>query len=121
MKHIFRLMALLAFLFAACTNTNKIPSDIIPPDVMSDVFFDLSMAEGFVENFHSKDSSWVKDSILTSEVDKLLAMRKLTQAQFRASYDFYKLHPPLFKRVVDTAYDRAQRNRDKMFARPVIQ
>jgi hypothetical protein len=121
MRRGYSLIVFVFILFYACTSRNKIPSDIIPPDVMSDVFFDISMAEGFVENFHSKDSSWVKDSILISEVDKLLAMRKLSQAQFRASYDFYKLHPPLFKKVVDTAYDRAQRNRDKMFKRPVVQ
>lgn len=119
MKRISCLILLGSVLFVACTNTNKIPSDVIPPEVMSDVLFDLSLAEGFVENFHSKDSSWVKDSILIIEVDKLLAIRKLTQEQFRASYDFYKLHPPLFKRVIDTAYDRSQRNRSKTFSRPV--
>ena len=121
MRYFLVVLLVLTTMIYSCVSRNKIPSDIIPPDQMSDVLFDLSMAEGFVENYHSKDSAWVKDSILITEVDKLLAIRNISQEKFKESYDFYKLHPPLFKKLVDTAYERAQRSRSVISKRPVAQ
>lgn len=120
-------MRLLIFLFlilvtvAACTRKDRPPADVLSPDEMGQVLIDLSQAEAFVENFHSRDSSNVKDSLITVEMDKILSLHKTDDAKFTKSYKYYKSHPALFKILIDSAYSRVQRFRDSSeFKRPAV-
>ena len=117
----FFIQAVFIFLAVSCSQSDKIPDHILSQEQMVGVFSDIALAEGYVDAYYTSDSLKVKDSILTSEVDKVLRIHNIDQKKFRESYDFYKTHPVLFRVVVDTANARAQRNRDKLYNRkPVL-
>src|SRR5690349_16331836 len=95
-----------------CRREERVPDDIISQEKMGKIFIDLAMAEAFVENFSPKDSAIVKDSLIQIEMDKILAIYKVDEKQFVASYNFYKTHPTLFKELADSAYSKTQKMRD---------
>ena len=101
----------------SCSDSDKIPDHILTQEKMSEVFSDITLAEGYVEAYFTSDSLRIKDSVLHQEIDKVLLIHDIDQSKFRESYDYYRMHPTLFKVVIDTAYARAQRSRDKLYNR----
>ncbi|WP_336516886.1 DUF4296 domain-containing protein [Pollutibacter soli] len=106
-------------LAASCRREERVPDDVISQEKMGQIFIDLAMAEAFVENFSPKDSTVAKDSLIQIEMDKILAIHKVDQTQFEASYNFYKLHPTLFKQLADSAYSKTQKSRDTSLLRRI--
>ena len=98
----------------AC-NRDEIPADVLKPDRMEKVITDVLMAESFAESYLLIDTSKKRDQWFTGELNKVLAINKITQDQFRRSMDYYKTRPDLFKTMVDTINARALRNRDKVY------
>lgn len=95
-----------------CRREDRVPDDVISQEKMGKIFIELAMAEAFVENYLPKDSSVVKDSLIQIEMDKILAIHKVDEKKFVASYNFYKSHPTLFKQLADSAYSSTQKLRD---------
>jgi hypothetical protein len=85
---------------------------------MSAILFDISMAEGHVENAYFRDSAKSRDSILKVELDRVLLIHDVSQSIFLSSYQFYKSKPHLFKTMVDTLQARTQRDQQKMYLQP---
>lgn len=110
------LWALLLIIYS-CSNVNRVPSDVIPREKMGVILFELALAEGYLENYPFKDTTVNRDSMLTVELDKVLAIHKVSQKEFRDSYKFYKSHPQIFKVMTDTVYYRAQRSPEKMYGK----
>jgi len=119
-KIIIFCLALFLF-FPSCLKKGRIPAEMIQKEKMGVVLFEMAMAEGYVETLYSRDSTVNKDSMLPIEMDKVLAIHRLTQKEFRDSYNFYKSNPDIFKVVSDTVYERAQRNKDKMYSNRILQ
>jgi hypothetical protein len=85
---------------------------------MSAILFDISMAEGHVENAYFRDSAKSRDSILKIELDRVLLIHNVSQSNFLSSYQFYKSRPHLYKTMVDTLQARTQRDQQKMYLQP---
>lgn len=103
---------IISFAALSCRREDSVPDDIISQEKMGKIFIELAMAEAFVENFSPKDSTVVKDSLIQIEMDKILAIHKVDEKKFIASYNFYKSHPTLFKQLADSAYSKTQKLRD---------
>lgn len=101
---------------ASCSRSRSIPSDVLGKEEMGRVLFDIGMAEGHVEVYLYRDSSKNKDSLLRTELDRVLAIHGVDREEFLRSYRFYKSRPTLFKEVVDTLQARSQRDPQKMYA-----
>jgi hypothetical protein len=114
------LTILLAVAMAAtapsCSRSRSIPGDVLGKEEMGRVLFDIGMAEGHVEVYLYRDSAKSRDSLLRTELDRVLAIHGVGQEQFLRSYRFYKSRPSLFKEVVDTLQARTQRDQQKMYA-----
>jgi hypothetical protein len=117
MRPRFRLYASLCLMatFLSCSRSREVPSDLIPRERMGRILYDIGLAEGAVETEYYRDSSRNKDSILRSQLDKVMAVHGTSRAEFRRSYEFYKGNPHILKEVVDTLQARAQRNQQRMF------
>jgi hypothetical protein len=85
---------------------------------MSALLFDISMAEGHVENAYFRDSAKSRDSILKVELDRVLRMHGVSQQMFLESYRFYKSRPHLYKVMVDSLQARNQRDQQQMYLQP---
>ncbi len=105
-------------LLSACSRSSSIPSDVLDQERMSAILFDISMAEGHVENAYFRDSAKSRDSILKIELDRVLLIHNVSQSNFLSSYQFYKSRPHLYKMMVDTLQARTQRDQQKMYLQP---
>ena len=103
------------FRLFSCNNSDKIPDNIINQEKMGILLYDITMAEGHIEVHSFTDSTFNKDSMLMKEMDKVLAIHKISSKEFSDSYQFYKSHPEIFKVITDTLIDRTQRSRDNTF------
>lgn len=117
MRGLFRMLPCMAALIvlSACSRSRKVPSDVIGKDRMGRILYDIGLAEGAVETEYYRDSSRNKDSLLRTQLDKVMAIHGTSQKEFRRSYDFYKRNPLILKEVVDSLQSRAQRNQQRMF------
>lgn len=102
-------------ILSACSRSRKVPSDVIGKDRMGRILYDIGLAEGAVETEYYRDSSRNKDSLLRTQLDKVMAIHGTSREEFRRSYDFYKRNPLILKEVVDSLQSRAQRNQQRMF------
>jgi len=75
------------------------------------------MSEGYLENYTFRDTTVNRDSFLTVELDKVLAIHKVSQKEFLEAYKFYKSSPEIFKAMTDTVYNRSQRSPEKMYGK----
>jgi hypothetical protein len=101
---------------SSCSRSRRIPADVIGKEEMGRLLFDIGMAEGHTEVYLYRDSAKSKDSLLRTELDRVLAIHGIGQEEFLRSYRFYKSRPSLFKEVVDTLQARSQRDQQKMYA-----
>lgn len=104
-------------LMISCSQVNKVPDNIIKQDKMGTILFEIAMSEGYLENYTFKDTTANRDSFLTNELDKVLAIHKVSQKEFLEAYTFYKSNPEIFKAITDTVYNRAQRSPEKMYGK----
>ena len=102
----------------SCSRSKHIPSEVLDQERMSELLFDISMAEGHVENAYFRDSAKSRDSILKVELDRVLKIHGVKQAEFLASYRFYKSRPHLYKVMVDSLQARNQRDQQQMYLQP---
>jgi hypothetical protein len=99
----------------SCGNRDKVPADVFGQDKMGKVFTDILLAESFAEGYLLIDTTRTRDEAFTGELNKVLAIHKISQEEFQRSLSFYKSRPDLYKVIIDTAYNRAQRNRDHIY------
>ena len=113
----FACFLLVILLMMSCSQVNKVPDNIIKQDKMGTILFEIAMAEGYLENYQFRDTTANRDSFLTNELDKVLAIHKVSQKEFLDAYTFYKSNPEIFKVITDTVYNRAQRNPEKLYGK----
>jgi hypothetical protein len=115
---IARMVFLCVIILSSCSRSSRIPSGILDQDRMSALLFDISMAEGHVENAYFRDSAKSRDSILKVELDRVLLIHGVSQLEFLDSYRFYMSKPHLYKVMVDSLQARSQRDQQKMYLQP---
>jgi hypothetical protein len=99
-------------LLTSCNNNDKTPADILKPGKMQAVLWDIIKADAFTAEFIKKDSA--KDAAaenLTLQ-QEIFAIHKITKAEFYNSYDYYKMHTPQFKVILDSMISRADRKKN---------
>jgi len=114
---LFACFLMVILLMMSCSQVNKVPDNIIKQDKMGTILFEIAVSEGYLENYTFKDTTANRDSFLTSELDKVLAIHKVSQKEFLEAYTFYKSNPEIFKAITDTVYNRAQRSPEKMYGK----
>ena len=110
----FLIILILGF---SCSKISKVPDDIIGQEKMGTILFEIAMSEGYLENYTFRDTTVNRDSFLTIELDKVLAIHKVSQKEFLQAYKFYKSSPEIFKAMTDTIYNRSQRSPEKMYGK----
>ncbi|MGB4770743.1 MAG: DUF4296 domain-containing protein [Chitinophagaceae bacterium] len=105
---------LMMAVLAACGG-EKLPAGVLDKDRMELVLTDVILAEAFAESYLSADTSKRLKQLYTQELDKVLAIHKVSQKDFQASIQYYKSQPEQFKVVIDTVNARAMRTKDLIF------
>ena len=109
MRIIFLLAGLV--LINSCDSKNKVPAGVLKPDKMRAVLWDIIKADVFTAEFIKKDSA--KNAALENLKlqQQIFAIHKITKADFYRSYDYYKAHTEIFKKVMDSMVVRAEKDR----------
>jgi hypothetical protein len=104
----------LVLVFVACTNKDKVPSDVLPKEKMGKVMFDMIQADRFSSQFLSKDSS--KDIRMETFklYEEVFTLHKITREEFIHSYKFYLSRPDLNKVLFDSLTTWADRRRPEV-------
>lgn len=99
----------------SCGRRDSVPSGVFSPQKMERVLTDVLLAESFAESYLLIDTTRTRDASFTGELNKVLVIQKISEADFRRSLEFYKSRPDIFKVVIDSVNARAQRNRDHIY------
>ena len=118
-----RIIVLLAgmVLINSCSSKNKVPADILNPDKMQAVLWDVIKADVFTAEFIKKDSSKNAGAENLKLQQQIFSIHKISKADFYRSYDYYKANTEIFKKVMDSMVVRAEKDRyQKTTAAPLI-
>jgi hypothetical protein len=113
---VFRTFGLVV-LFAACTNKDKIPSDVLPRDEMEKVMWDMIQADRFSSQFLERDSV-AKKNLKTETFklyEKVFQLHKITREEFVHSFKFYLDRPDINRVLFDSLSARANRRRTEVY------
>jgi Domain of unknown function (DUF4296) len=108
MNRFFPAIFSLLIILNSCSKKNTVPKDVLPPEKMEDVLWDMSLADEFVVNYVMKDSALNKKDESTKRYQQIFAIHKTNPDDFKKSLRFYEDHPLLFKPILDSLSARQQ-------------
>jgi hypothetical protein len=118
---------LLVVIFAACSDSDKIPKGIIGKEKMEKVMWDMLMADRYVNLYinNSKDSTTDKKKDAAVVYERVFQMHGITRDEFIKSYKFYLSRPDITKVLFDSISAQAEKRRAEAHApkryNPILQ
>lgn len=107
MKNIFFLIAV--SLLVSCLGKNKVPSEILQPNEMQKVLWDVIRAQALSTEIARKDSSVNEISETKTLTQKVFEIHKIKSSVFNQSYIWYTNHPDIMRIVFDSLNAQNQR------------
>ena len=111
-------MRILLFIcFAAlfsCSSGNTVPKEIIQPQAMKFIVWDMMQAGEFSISQFAKDSNNIKRKT-TETFRQVFAIHKITKDQFYTSFQYYQSHPQQNKILFDSLSAYAGRMRENSY------
>ena len=98
-------------LINSCSSKSKLPADVLKPDKMQAVLWDIIKADVFTAEFIKKDSSKNAAAENLKLQQQIFAIHKIAKADFYRSYDYYRANTEIFKKVMDSMVVRAEKDR----------
>jgi hypothetical protein len=93
------LLILLSFI-TSCSS-NKIPKDVLPPEKMSAVWYDIVLADELTDFASITDSTYRLFSKRAGLYDTVLQIHKINKQQYKKSEQFYQGRPDLMKEIFE--------------------
>jgi hypothetical protein len=105
----------LIFLFVACTNKDKVPTDVLSQEDMGKVMWDMIQADRFSLQYLTRDTSLNIKTENFKLYEQVFQVHKITRDEFIHSYKFYLSRPDLNKVIFDTLSARGERRRTEIY------
>ena len=102
-------------LFGAACSPGKMPGNIIPPEKMKTIVFDLLKADTYVNNFVLKDTMLRSKEQHINMYEQVFLIHKITRKDFYNSLTYYQQHPDVNKKLFDSTLSYANRQREMIF------
>ncbi|MET0636808.1 MAG: DUF4296 domain-containing protein [Chitinophagaceae bacterium] len=97
------LIAVIAAFLTGCGSKKTIPKDIIPPDKMKLIMYDMLRTGEFLSGYVLyKDINVDKTAESMKWYNKVWQIHKINEDEFRKSYEWYRLHPSEMEAVMDS-------------------
>jgi hypothetical protein len=94
-------------IFAACSNKPEVPKNILPPEKMEAVSWDLVRADGLLSSTAAADTITPALDKRTQLYGEVLRIHGVTKETFRQSLQFYENRPDLLKIVFTKMVEKA--------------
>ncbi len=104
------LLSLVMFL-AACNSQSSVPREVIAPDQMKKIVFDLLRADEYVSSYVFKDSSLDRKQETIKMYEQVFLIHKISKTEFYNSYRYYQEHPDKHKLMFDSLTNWSSRQR----------
>jgi hypothetical protein len=92
-----------SLIITGCKNKNRIPADIIPQKKMQAILWDMMRADQFLTDFVlNKDPGLDKRTESIKLYTRVFTIHHISKEQYERSFSFYKMHPVLFKVMMDS-------------------
>jgi Domain of unknown function (DUF4296) len=104
---------MLVLLFAACGGGKGIPDNVLPPEKMQEVMWDVIKADVYASEYVKKDSTQNDTTANLKMQQTIFAIHNTTKEKYYRSYDYYKAKPELMKALMDTMSARVNRVRSR--------
>ena len=96
-------MLFLSFVFiTSCTKSTYVPSEIIKPPKMQDIFWDMIRGDILAQEIVSKDSTKNLKAETFVITEKIFSIHNINRVKFEESIAFYEKHPGLVKMIFDS-------------------
>ncbi len=108
----YAIVLVVSLIFISCGKKDKQASGILDPVKMQAVLWDVIRADAYISRFTANDTS---KNIFEEEVKlqkQVFDMHGVSRETFNTSFNYYKLHPPQMKLILDSM--TAKGNRDKL-------
>ncbi|HVZ95858.1 MAG TPA: DUF4296 domain-containing protein [Chitinophagaceae bacterium] len=92
---------ILFLVIAGCTG-RQIPANIIQPEEMKKVLWDITRAESLSGELSRRDSSINKIAAIKVLSDKIFSLHHISGSDFEKSYLWYTGHPDILKVMLDS-------------------
>lgn len=96
-------------LLVSCSGKNKIPSDIIGINQMTEIMWDVLRAQALASEISRRDSVLNIIAETRALTQKVLDVHKTTAADYNKSYNWYSKHPDVMQIIFDSLYNQKQR------------
>jgi len=116
MKGLLTAVILMMFACISC-NSDKIPADIIQPDKMKKVIWDMVRAEQIVFNDTLFKTPSAKKNKTTELYQQVFSIYKIDRNSFYNSYKYYEEHPDLNRLLMDSVNQYSGRKRQELYNR----
>ena len=105
-----KLLPLFIFtLLWSCSGKNKIPPEIIQPNEMQNILWDLMRAQALSTEIARKDSVINEVTETKALTKKVFEIHNITSTAFTLSYNWYTNHPDVMRIVFDSLNAQNQR------------
>jgi hypothetical protein len=100
MKKLIYLLVVLVI--ASCLQKDKIPKDVLPPQQMHPVMWDLLRADEYISGFMQVDSATDIRKKRFEMYEQVFKMHATSREVFSKSLSFYESRPDLMKIIADS-------------------
>jgi hypothetical protein len=110
----FLFITFIIILLFACKRNKDLPKDILVPDKMKVVLYDLMLAEALQDakpDLYPPGHTELRDQVLKSH--------GLNKKTFQKSLDYYRQHPQIYKQLADSLAGFASRLSADVLQEPV--
>jgi len=95
----------------ACNSKDKVPSDIIQPEKMKEVLWDMMRADQFVSDYVVvKNPSIDIFSESVSLYQTIFNLHAITQEKFKRSFIYYQSHPYLIEEIMNAISTESEKS-----------
>jgi hypothetical protein len=105
-----RFYCIFLVIFVSCVSKEKAPSDMIQPEEMKNIMWDIMRAQTLAVEISRRDSMLSDTAETKALVQKVFEIHKIRSADFDKSYNWYVKHPGLMSLMFDSLYMQKQRN-----------
>lgn len=107
MKNISYLIVVF-FILVSCGNKNKVPTEIIQPEKMQNILWDVVRSQALSAEEARKDSTINEIAQTKVFVQKVFKIHNITSLDYDKSYKWYTSHPDIMKVLLDSLSSQIQ-------------
>ena len=96
----------------SCRPSDKIPENIIKPEKMKSILWDVIRAQSLAQETAAKDTTLSVATETKILSQKVFEIHKTDSVRFAQSYSWYVKHPETLKLIFDSLYAQKQRLRE---------